>query len=309
MDPQQMNGGRFLLLVTGSSRGFGRCVAEEFVRQVAPANPVDLILVARSETGLESATDSVNEIAASIGAPGGVVVRKEPLDLGDLDHLEANLEGVFSRIDPTRYSRAVLVNNAGSLGHIGVASELPSLAAFRSEMDFNITSALWLSSRFTAVFGAKRPNLSSGNSVEGTLGECGADVDKNGATTVSTASADTVHDVSNNIVVNISSLAALQPFETWGGYSSGKAARDMFHRRDSVLATEQASIGGLKVLNYAPGPMNTDMAREIRSAEQFEEDLQSGKLVDARVSAEKCVRLALHGTFASGSHVDYFDED
>lgn len=87
-----------MLLVTGASRGFGRCVAEEFVRKVAPANSVDLVLVARSETGLESATDSVNEIAASISARGGVVVRKEPLDLGDLDHLEANLEGVFSRI-------------------------------------------------------------------------------------------------------------------------------------------------------------------------------------------------------------------
>lgn len=87
-----------MLLVTGASRGFGRCVAEEFVRQVAPANPVDLVLVARSETGLESATDSLNDIAASISAPGGVVVRKEPLDLGDLDRFEANLEGVFSRI-------------------------------------------------------------------------------------------------------------------------------------------------------------------------------------------------------------------
>lgn len=76
-----------------------------------------------------------------------------------------------------------------------------------------------------------------------------------------------------------------------------------------VLATEQASMGGLKVLNYAPGPMNTDMAREIRSAEQFEEEVQSGKLIDPRVSAEKCVRLALHGKFASGSHVDFFDED
>ncbi|CAM9190860.1 unnamed protein product [Ectocarpus fasciculatus] len=297
-----MSGGRFLLLVTGASRGFGRCVAEEFVRQVAPANPVDLVLVARSETGLESATDSLNDIAASISAPGGVVVRKEPLDLADLDHFEANLEGVFSRIDPTRYSRAVLVNNAGSLGHISFANELPSLSSFRSEMDFNITSALWLSSRFTAIFGAKRPNPSPGNS--GTLGESGADVDKHGAITAAPASADMAHNVSNNIVVNISSLAALQPFESWGGYSSGKAARDI-----RVLATEQASIGGLKVLNYAPGPMNTDMSREIRSADQFEEEVQSGKLIDARVSAAKCVRLALHGTFASGSHVDFFDED
>lgn len=102
-----MNGGRFLLLVTGASRGFGRCVAEEFVRQVAPAGPVDLVLVARSESGLQSATDAIDEMARSIrirtpdGTPGGaadVVVRREALDLGDLDQLEASLEGVFTRI-------------------------------------------------------------------------------------------------------------------------------------------------------------------------------------------------------------------
>lgn len=98
-----MTGGRFLLLVTGASRGFGRCVAEEFVRQVAPSTPVDLVLVARSESGLRAATDAIDDMAKSIRTPDGdsaadVVVRREALDLGDLDQLEAGLEGVFSRI-------------------------------------------------------------------------------------------------------------------------------------------------------------------------------------------------------------------
>lgn len=96
-----MNGGRFLLLVTGASRGFGRCVAEEFVRQVAPTSPVDLVLVARSESGLLDATDAIDEMARGIHTPDGVadvVVRREALDLGDLDKLEAGLEGVLSRI-------------------------------------------------------------------------------------------------------------------------------------------------------------------------------------------------------------------
>lgn len=55
--------------------------------------------------------------------------------------------------------------------------------------------------------------------------------------------------------------------------------------------------------------MNTDMSREIRSPEQFEEDLKSGNLIDPRLSAEKCVRLAVRGTFVSGSHIDFFDEE
>ena len=37
-------------------------------------------------------------------------------------------------------------------------------------------------------------------------------------------------------VINISSLAALQPFVTWGNYCAGKAARDALFK---VLALEE----------------------------------------------------------------------
>lgn len=76
-----------------------------------------------------------------------------------------------------------------------------------------------------------------------------------------------------------------------------------------VLAKEQESIGGLKVLNYSPGPMMTDMSREIRSDEQFENDVREGKLIDPKLSAEKCVKLALGAKFANGAHVDFFDTE
>lgn len=142
--------------------------------------------------------------------------------------------------DPLRYSRAMLINNAGSLGHISFANELPSLAALRSEMDFNVTSAFWLSSRFTAIFGAKKSDQNGGISSPGEGGPAAGALDGDGDGTegveaISSAAAasvggGTTRDVSNNVLVNVSSLAALQPFESWSGYSSGKAARDMFHR-------------------------------------------------------------------------------
>ncbi len=60
-------------------------------------------------------------------------------------------------------------------------------------------------------------------------------------------------------VVNISSLMALRAQETWSLYCSGKAARDMFFR---VVAAEEK---GVTVLNYAPGPVLTDMVtRDIQ---------------------------------------------
>ena len=70
-------------------------------------------------------------------------------------------------------------------------------------------------------------------------------------------------------------------------------------------------------LNYAPGPLDTDMQAELRSSstldsesrEWFIKMKEDGKLVDCAASAEKCVRLALSESSPSGSHVDYFDKE
>ena len=72
---------------------------------------------------------------------------------------------------------------------------------------------------------------------------------------------------------------------------------------------EQESLGGLKVMNYSPGPMLTDMLRSLRSPEQVEDGIRTGKVVEPNVSAEKCVRLAFVGTFATGAHVYFKDKE
>ena len=68
--------------------------------------------------------------------------------------------------------------------------------------------------------------------------------------------------------MNVSSLAAVTPFKTWGVYCAGKAFRDMYHR---TLCLEN---GHLKVVNYAPGAMDTDMQGEIRGSEGCDGDLK-----------------------------------
>ena len=125
-------------------------------------------------------------------------------------------------------------------------------------------------------------------------------------------------------VVNVSSLAAQQPFPSWSVYCAGKAARDMYH---SALAAEQrskwqdmdSSKGSreVRVLNYAPGPLDTNMQATIREAEKHDTTLgtvytdmkQKNLLVDPLVSAEKLL-LLLHTprSFKSGDHVDYYDD-
>ncbi|XP_021252321.1 sepiapterin reductase [Numida meleagris] len=108
-------------------------------------------------------------------------------------------------------------------------------------------------------------------------------------------------------VVNISSLCALQPFRSWTLYCSGKAARDMMFR---VLAAEEPDI---RVLNYAPGPLDTDMQLLARTEtgdpeirQQFRSLHESGRLIDCSVSAQKLLRLLEEDSFTSGAHVDFY---
>ncbi|NXW51149.1 SPRE reductase, partial [Nyctiprogne leucopyga] len=113
---------------------------------------------------------------------------------------------------------------------------------------------------------------------------------------------------SRRTVVNISSLCALKPFKNWALYCSGKASRDMMFQ---VLALEEPDV---RVLNYAPGPLDTDMQLLARTTtgdpemRQYFQSLQeSGRLIDCSVSAQKLVDLLEEDTFCSGAHVDFYD--
>lgn len=110
-------------------------------------------------------------------------------------------------------------------------------------------------------------------------------------------------------VVNISSLCAIKPFKSWSLYCAGKAARNMMFR---VLAEEEPSV---RVLNYAPGPLDTDMHREAREKTKDLEVRQASSklkecqaLLDCSVSAQKLLDLLLRDTFESGAHIDFFDK-
>jgi NAD(P)-dependent dehydrogenase (short-subunit alcohol dehydrogenase family) len=65
-------------------------------------------------------------------------------------------------------------------------------------------------------------------------------------------SADLLRD-SGGTVLAISSDAATEPYEGWGGYGASKAALDQLHR---ILEVEEPS---LKVYSFDPGDMRTEM--------------------------------------------------
>jgi sepiapterin reductase len=117
--------------------------------------------------------------------------------------------------------------------------------------------------------------------------------------------------VKEKVVINISSLCAIEPFATWGSYCSGKAARDMVFK---VMAKEEPSW---TVLNYAPGPLDTKMIDDVLTEDQtdsnirtgFEDMKAKGQLLKPKVTAKRLVSiLNKSGAFKSGDHVDFYDD-
>lgn len=108
-------------------------------------------------------------------------------------------------------------------------------------------------------------------------------------------------------VINISSLAATTPFCGWAQYCSGKAARELYFK---VLSSEFPNV---KVLNYAPGPVETDMTDLIINdalpsvKEWFINARAENKLVSCEDSCRKLLNVLQESKYNSGDHVDYFD--
>lgn len=70
----------------------------------------------------------------------------------------------------------------------------------------------------------------------------------------------------------------------------------------------------MRVLNYAPGPLNTDMQRRIRDEmpdvplrEVYMKMHNEGKLIDPAVSAKVLVGLLEKDEYENGAHVDIYD--
>uniref|UniRef100_A0A8D8KUF4 Sepiapterin reductase n=2 Tax=Culex pipiens TaxID=7175 RepID=A0A8D8KUF4_CULPI len=110
------------------------------------------------------------------------------------------------------------------------------------------------------------------------------------------------------LVVNITSKACLVPFKSMGFYCSGKAAREMYFK---VLADEEPD---LVVLNYSPGPVDTDMTVDIQGRSNAEEIRAYFKglrdtttMLTTHQTTAKFLSVLEAGQFKSGDHVDYYD--
>lgn len=109
-------------------------------------------------------------------------------------------------------------------------------------------------------------------------------------------------------VINISSLCAVQAFPGMGLYCTGKSARDMFFK---VLAAENPEM---RFLNWAPGPMPTDMMKHLSdkvciesTKTAFNNMMQKKTFVECHESVAKLIKVLQENTFSSGAHLDFYD--
>jgi len=252
---------RLLLIVTGASRGFGRACAVELCLQHFKDTKIQAVLVGRSDTALE---DTIQLL------PSTVSVRKVVADLGRLEDLDSSIDEIMAATgDEEAFDDCLLINNAGSLGHIGSAMKAPSLRDMQATVDLNITSALWLSVRLARWCNSKN--------IKCTL-------------------------------VNVSSLVAIQPFATLAIYSAGKAARDAFHNSmaqdedgDPAPTILNYAPGPLEATNM------TQQLRGADDLHYTLKPHYQKKLVDVNDSAKALVKLLESNNFTNGQHVDYYD--
>ena len=247
------------ILISGASRGFGRCVALEFARSL-PSIPC-IFSLGSSPTSAEQLETLKDEIIAIRGTEKPSYFNLVNEDFGDIDELE--LLGDKFVLGPSsisaRYAKdeevtgVIFINNAGSLGFLNKVETL-ELSHIQLAYNLNVTSSTYLTSHVLRKYKSHK-NVK-------------------------------IH------LVNISSLAAVQPFSNWSLYCAGKAARDMFFK----VIVEEHPDGDVRVLNYAPGPLDTDMQREIRVSSTYQDkDTQSmfvkmktdGSLVNPSESASK----------------------
>ncbi|XP_076618615.1 sepiapterin reductase [Colletes latitarsis] len=110
-------------------------------------------------------------------------------------------------------------------------------------------------------------------------------------------------------IINITSLMAIEPKKGICCYSTGKAAREMFFR---VFALENPDVD---VLNYSPGPVQTDMFNELcnlvcdkETKTQFENLLTQKSVLSCEQTVNRLSSLLKDHKYKSGDHVDYYDE-
>ncbi|NXD34881.1 SPRE reductase, partial [Copsychus sechellarum] len=262
-------------VVTGASRGFGRSLARLLAPQLGPGSA--LLLLARS-------ADALGELATELRAraTGSDTGSDTGGDTGLRVQCVAADLGCEEGLRRASAALRELLQDA-SFGRLLLVNNAGSLGDI-SKSFLDLTDLQEINTYFSFNISSALCLTSTALRAFGARPGC------------------------SRTVVNISSLCAREPFPSWALYCAAKAAREMMF---GVLALEEPQ---LRVLSYAPGPLDTDMQLLARTRtgdlgmrQHFQRLQEKGQLIDSSVSAQKLLQLLQEDSFPSGAHVDFYD--
>ncbi|KAH9511279.1 hypothetical protein DERF_009747 [Dermatophagoides farinae] len=109
-------------------------------------------------------------------------------------------------------------------------------------------------------------------------------------------------------IINVSSLAAIKPMPGLLDYCVGKAAREAYFKQlANELITTKQSKTKYRILNYAPGPLDTEMFRQLQQESTLQKQFQETIPLKPEDSANKLLQILYKDEFADAAHVDYYD--
>ena len=155
---------RTFCLVSGASRGLGRCIAIRFAERF-PTGSV-IVLMARNADGLNRTKSDAQAKNA------GVRVRTVPVDLADIDDklLRQYLAKVFEELNiaAENFEQACVVHNVATIGDESRKVTQYESKDVKKYWDLNLTSIVALNAAFFAMFPPEKVrqrvvvNISSG---------------------------------------------------------------------------------------------------------------------------------------------------
>lgn len=277
-------------LITGASRGFGRAIALALVdraRRSASGAPASLHLLLCASSLSPALSETARLVHAAAAAPAA----------------------------------APLAITTTLLRYAYTADTSPAATALRAADHAALTAALadpaWTAASAHALFnnagllGTAAPAAAlSFDDYLPALAVAGAGA---GATAQAFLAATSPPAAGPRWLVHTSSLAALQPVSRWTVYCAAKAAGDALHGVIAAEAAEEEAGGPrrTRVLNYAPGPMQTDMAREaIEAGALFKVE----RWVTVDESSRRLMDILAADNFDDGGrspapHIDFSDLD
>ena len=147
-----------------------------------------------------------------------------PCDLSSTKQLHYSFKMVFSQLDKNNTDSITLINNAGRLGEVNTTENLRP-EDIENTIQLNLTAPLQLTSLFLKY---------------------------------------TENWKCKKKILNISSGAAINPYESWSMYCASKAGLDMVTK---VVSKEQKDKAHpASVVSIYPGVVDTDMQAEVRNA-------------------------------------------